>query len=54
MKKRFSALLKTKGICCILGSCLTLVVGGCEPVNDEILAGFILDLAGGALAAWLL
>jgi len=54
MKKRSSVLLKTNGIHCILGPSLTLLVGGCEPLNDEILAEFILDFAREALAAWLL
>jgi hypothetical protein len=54
MKKRASLLLKASGIRCVFGSTLLLLVGGCEPLNERILAEFILDFAREALAAWLL
>jgi hypothetical protein len=54
MKKWILPLLRARGINCVLGSTLTLLLGGCGPLSDQILAEFVLDLARGAIAGWLL
>ncbi len=54
MKKCTSPLLKRSRISWVLGSTLTLLLAGCEPLNEQILTEFALDFARGALAAWLL